>query len=96
MAERAARLGSMHYLDSDGRYRTASAGDTIQVHPDFVERFDRLNVLLGESFDDPTPRLSRNPETAKKIEKSDPENAVEVPVDKPVPKRRGRPRKTVE
>lgn len=48
MAERTARLGSMHYRDVDGRYRTASAGEAIQVHPDYLERFDRLNVLAGQ------------------------------------------------
>lgn len=63
MAERTARLGSMHYKDSDGRYRTASAGDTIQVHPDFVERFDSLNVLLGQQPDGKQPDA---PEPAEK------------------------------
>ena len=48
MPERVARLGSNFYKDSDGRYRRAAAGDAIQVHPDYVERFDRLNVLAGE------------------------------------------------
>ena len=79
MAERTARLGSMHYQDADGRYRTASAGDTIQVHPDFVERFDDLNVLLGQE-------PSTKPEP--KVDKKDDEK-----VETPAPKRRGRARK---
>jgi hypothetical protein len=52
MAERIARLGYMHYRDADGRIRDAVAGETIQVHPDDVERFDSLNVLMGHKPDD--------------------------------------------
>lgn len=75
MAERTARLGSMFYRDSDGRYRTASAGDTIQVHPDYLERFDRLNVLLGQEPGKPEPEKPEEPQEP----------------EKPAPKRRGRP-----
>jgi hypothetical protein len=48
MAERTARLGYMHYRDTDGRIRDAVAGETIKVHPDDVQRFDSLNFLMGE------------------------------------------------
>lgn len=87
MAERIARLGSMHYQDSDGRYRTASAGDKIQVHPDFVERFDRLNVLLGQKPEDMKAEPKAEPVTPEPVE--------EKPAGTPKP-RRGRPKKVVE
>lgn len=45
---RTVRLGSMSYVDPDGHVRWADHGAEIKVHPDSVERFDRLNVLLGE------------------------------------------------
>jgi hypothetical protein len=81
MPERVARLGSMHYKDSDGRYRTASAGDTIQVHPDYLERFDRLNVLLGEKPEDV---------------KAGPEAEPVTPEPAEVKPRRGRPPKKAD
>jgi hypothetical protein len=55
MAERTARLGFMHYRDADGRVRDAVAGETIQVHPDDLERFDSLNVLMGHKPDEEKP-----------------------------------------
>ena len=66
MAERTARLGSMFYKDADGRFRDASAGEVIQVHPDFVELFDSLNVLLGHKpEDDPEPEIPVKDEEEK-------------------------------
>lgn len=59
MAERTARLGYMHYRDADGRIRDAVAGETIQVHPDDVERFDSLNVLMGEKPDKAEPESEK-------------------------------------
>lgn len=88
MAERTARLGSMHYLDADGQYRTASAGDVIQVHPDFVETFDRLNVLMGEE----PGVVEVEPKAQPKAEPETPE-AVE---EKPKPRRGRPPRKNAE
>lgn len=43
--KRTVRLGSMSYVDPGGRVRWADCGAEIEVHPDHVERFDRLNVL---------------------------------------------------
>ncbi|WP_101466753.1 hypothetical protein [Nocardia fluminea] len=37
----------MSYIDERGRYRTATAGETVRVHEDQLERFDRLNVLAA-------------------------------------------------
>lgn len=48
MPERVVRLGSMVYMDSGGRPRRADCGATVDVHPDYVGRFDRLNVLMGQ------------------------------------------------
>jgi hypothetical protein len=57
-AERTVRVGLMTYQREDGRFRLAYAGDTVKVHPDFLERFDRLNVVQGQ---EPEPE----PEPAK-------------------------------
>lgn len=46
--KRTVRLGSMSYVDPGGQVRWADHGTEIDVHPGHVERFDRLNVLLGE------------------------------------------------
>lgn len=40
-------VGLMSYIDERGRYRTATAGETVRVHEDQLERFDRLNVLAA-------------------------------------------------
>jgi hypothetical protein len=77
MAERTARLGFMHYRDADGQYRDAVAGETIKVHPDDVERFDSLNVLLGQKPEE---------DTAEAPEPETPEQETPKP-------RRGRPKK---
>lgn len=44
--ERTVRMGSMAYTDPEGKLRRADCGAVVQVHPDAIERFDRLNVLL--------------------------------------------------
>lgn len=41
--ERVVKMGSMAYVDPEGRLRRAEHGTTVQVHPDHVARFDRLN-----------------------------------------------------
>lgn len=40
-------VGLMSYIDERGAHRVASAGETVTVHPDQLERFDRLNVLAA-------------------------------------------------
>lgn len=57
-AERVVRLGSMFYVDPGGRPRRADCGAAIQVHPDFVARFDRLNVLAGQTEPQPVEQLA--------------------------------------
>ncbi len=54
--KRTVRLGSMAYVDPDGRTRRADCGAEVLVHPDSVARFDRLNVLPGEILADTEPR----------------------------------------
>jgi hypothetical protein len=49
MPERTVKLGSMFYIDDDGRGRRADEGSKIQVHPDFVKKFDDLNRLAEET-----------------------------------------------
>jgi hypothetical protein len=84
MAERIARLGFMHYRDADGQYRDAVAGETIKVHPDDVERFDSLNVLLGQEG----KPAGKDDQLSDKLADDEPEK-------KPAP-RRGRPRKAAQ
>lgn len=45
MPERTVKLGSMFYIDEDGKGRRADEGTKIQVHSDFVKKFDELNHL---------------------------------------------------
>ena len=66
MAERTVRLGSVFFIDSDGKPRRGSAGDKVSVHPEYVERFDRLNVLLGEEA--PKPEQPRRRTSKAKAE----------------------------
>lgn len=47
--ERVIRLGSMAYIDAKGRHLRADCGETVSVHPDNIDRFDRLNVLQGQA-----------------------------------------------
>ncbi|MFI6215638.1 hypothetical protein ACIBCD_26905 [Nocardia brasiliensis] len=37
----------MSYVDENGAHRTAYEGAVVKVHPDKLERFDRLNVLAS-------------------------------------------------
>lgn len=63
-AKRTVVVGLMTYQRPDGRHRLAYAGDEVEVHPDFLERFDRINVLQG-----PEPAAAEpepEPEPAKK------------------------------
>lgn len=46
--ERTVALGLMSYVGEDGKYRWAQSGATVRVHPDHIERFDRLNVPQGQ------------------------------------------------
>lgn len=48
MAERTVKLGSMFYIDEDGRARRGEVGEKIKVHADFVKKFDDLNVLADD------------------------------------------------
>lgn len=66
MADRTVRLGSMFFIDSDGRPRRADAGAKVSVHSDFVERFDRLNVLSGE--EPPKPEQPRRRQSKAKAD----------------------------
>ncbi|MBF6328737.1 hypothetical protein [Nocardia transvalensis] len=54
---RSVRVGLMTYQRPDGRYRLAYAGDTVEVHPDFLARFDRINVVQGQ---EPAPATAES------------------------------------
>lgn len=81
MAERTVKLGSMFYIDEDGRGRRADCGTKIEVHPDFVKKFDELNHLA-----EPAEGIDVQPPIAPE--------AVEAE-QREVPKP-GRPRKAAE
>ncbi|WP_228002144.1 hypothetical protein [Nocardia australiensis] len=55
----------MAYIDGDGAHRSADRGATIHVHPDNLERFDRLNVLLGQEPEPVAPEAAPKPRTAR-------------------------------
>jgi hypothetical protein len=55
-SERTVRVGLMSYVDVNGAHRYALEGAVVQVHPDRLERFDRLNRLPGESEPEPPKR----------------------------------------
>ena len=79
--KRTVRLGAMSYINSAGQVRWADCGAEVEVHPDHVERFDRLNVLQGEH--DAPARVDTPPE-------------VQAGPVEPVKRRPGRPRKSTE
>lgn len=65
--KRTVRLGSMAFIDPSGRTRRADCGAEIEIHPDHAERFDRLNVLPGESREEaPTAPVKRRPGRPRK------------------------------
>jgi hypothetical protein len=51
MPERVVNLGLATYIDTKGDSRFAMKGDTVDVHPEHVDRFDELNVDMGPDFD---------------------------------------------
>lgn len=69
--ERTVRVGLMSYIDSDGAHRSALTGEVVQVHPDAIARFDRLNRLAGEP--DPEPVEAPKKRTARPRKASDEE-----------------------
>lgn len=83
MPERTVKLGSMFYIDEDGKGRRGDCGEKIQVSSDFVKRFDALNHLAGAEVVLPVVAIA--PEAAEAAERPEPEPEA--------PKRRGRPRK---
>jgi hypothetical protein len=83
MPERTVKLGSMFYIDEDGKGRRGDCGEKIQVSSDFVKRFDALNHLLGAQ--DAPVVAAIAPEAVEAAAREVPEGET--------PKRRGRPRK---
>ena len=82
--KRTVRLGSMSYVDPGGQVRWADRGTEIDVHPGHVERFDRLNVLLGEGVVE-----SEAPASVASTDDSVAQQEVSEPKRRP-----GRPRKS--
>ncbi|MEU3011061.1 hypothetical protein [Nocardia asteroides] len=77
--KRTVRVGLTTYQAADGRYRLAQTGDVVDVHPDFVDRFDRYNVLAGETVD----------EVDEPVTELEPVVEPEPVEEKPAPKRGG-------
>lgn len=82
-AKRTVVVGLMTYQRPDGRSRLAFAGDEVEVHSDFLERFDRINVLQGQE------RAASEPEP-------EPEPATAELEPEPVKKAPARPRRKTE
>lgn len=80
MPERTVKLGSMFYIDEDGKGRRGDCGEKIQVSSDFVKRFDALNHLA--TVEDAPVVEAIAPEAVEAEAREVPEEA---------PKRRGRP-----
>jgi hypothetical protein len=51
MPDRTILLGLMTYTDEHGQSRYGLQGETVNVHPDFVDRFDEFNIDPGPPFD---------------------------------------------
>jgi hypothetical protein len=80
--ERTVRIGGMSYVDQNGVWQFGQLGAKVKVHPDNVERFDRLNGEPTSHVPVPEPTV--------------PEPAQPEPDDEPVKRRGpGRPRKDV-
>lgn len=70
--ERTIRMGSMAYVGADGKTRRADCGAVVRVHPDHVERFDRLNRPQEAA---PAVEPAAQVEQPAKVERDD--NSVE-------------------
>lgn len=46
---RTVEVASLWYIDINGRHQTADVGESIDVHPDDLARFDKYNVLQGQT-----------------------------------------------
>jgi len=83
-SERTVRIGGMSYIDPKGIWRFGLQGAKVKVHPDNVERFDRLNGEPTSHVPQPEPTVP------------EPEDEPEPePEGEPVRRRPGRPRKDV-
>lgn len=52
MPSRVVNLGTIAFVDESGLHRYGTAGETVEVHPDNLERFDSLN---GEQAEEKKP-----------------------------------------
>ena len=59
MTERTVHIGMTTYTDPDGIPRIALAGETVDVHPDHVKRFDELNGAPPEEKPPPQRRPAK-------------------------------------
>lgn len=106
MAKRQVSVTLATYIDVKGFSRFALQGQTVDVHPDHIERFDLLNVIPGAeqvasevAEPEPAPVL---PEPAPQVEANISEipdssvlseNAAAEVLNLDAPRKRGRPRK---
>lgn len=66
MAERTVRVAMMAYRDADGTHRYATAGAVVQVSSESLDRFDRLNRLIGDPEPE-TPKVeAKKPQTPRR------------------------------
>jgi hypothetical protein len=70
MPERTVQLGSMFYIDEDGKARRGNNGDKVQVSSDFVKKFDALNKLTEPEDIEFVPPIA--PEAVEAAERDEP------------------------
>lgn len=70
MPERTVQLGSMFYIDTDGKARRGEHGEKVQVHADFVKKFDDLNQLAEPQGIEFVPPIA--PEAVEAEERDEP------------------------
>ena len=94
-SERTVRIGGVQYRDPKGVWRFGLQGAKVHVHPDNVERFDRLNGDPSGPVPDPEPTVPEPVSEPEPVAPVEPAPRVPASDPEPEPKRRGpgRPRK---
>ncbi|MEV0031430.1 hypothetical protein [Nocardia sp. NPDC050793] len=77
--ERTVVLGLMSYIDENGAHRTAYEGEVVKVHPDKLERFDRLNVLMPRPGAEPEPAVVEPEPEPEPYPEGEPSDTWKVP-----------------
>ena len=88
-SERTVRIGGIQYVNQKGAWQFGLQGSKVKVHPDNVERFDRLNGEPTSHAPQPEPTVPEPSHVDHVHMAMEPEPEP----DEPVKRRPGRPRK---